>query len=251
MRSFLRTVLYLWSVFVGLCFAAGYFHPPLAAMAGNFLAGDDGRLVSGVIAGFLLSSPLLVLLRWIQSIRRNREISYQTDSGRISVSLIAIEEALTRVVEGEPEVKKAHVRVFEDRMRRGVVVEAVVTMWEVPNVTDRNRFLQRLLRRRFAELMPEQDAVDVNLHLHRLTERRPDQTPPVRAATSSDPGTSSASRASVTAPVKDDEPPAHEANPDTSPEDSLYLGPTYPVTDDDDESASSFVTPVPKTKGRR
>ena len=66
-----------------------------------------------------------------------------------------------------------------------------MTLWEVPNVTDRNRFCQRLLRRRFAELMPEQTAVQVNLTVHRLTMRRPETytttptaTPVLPAATS-------------------------------------------------------------------
>jgi hypothetical protein len=115
------------------------------------------------------------VVRWYQVWRRSREISYTTETGKISVNLIAVEEALTRAIEGEPDVKKATVRVFEDRVKRSIIIEAVVTLWEVANVTERNRFCQRLLRRRFAELMPEQTVVQVNLNVHRLNQRRNDE----------------------------------------------------------------------------
>jgi len=255
MRGLLRSILYLWSVAFGLLCAAAWMWPGFVELVATFLATREGRLVLAGFSAVFLTSPLLILLRWVHSIRRNREISYQTDNGKVSVSLIAIEEALTRAIEGEPEVRKANVRVFEDRVRRAVVIEAVVTMWEVPNVTDRNRFLQKMLRRRFAELMPEQTTVDVNLHLHRMTERTAESTKPaasrkLTAPTSNEPelGTGSGGQPSTDrlAQLKaDDEPAAHPANTLAElTEDDLYVGPTYPVGDDDDDDGSRALKPV-------
>ena len=260
MRQILRSILYLWSVAMGVWCAVTVYWPELIQYTFHFIGSREGRIASGVVAVILLSSPFLILMRWLQAMRRNREISYATDGGAISVSLIAIEEALTRAVEGEAEVKKAHVRVFEDRVRRTVVVEAVVTMWEVPNVTDRNRFLQKLLRRRFAELMPEQSAVEVNLHLHRMTERRPEQRPAARPAAVAEPELGTGSGSGPTPAVgarrpatEEVDPPAHVANPGQEPsEEDLFVGPAYPVpSDDDDDSQLLRPTPVPTTARRR
>lgn len=254
MRQFLRSLLYVWSVAVGLWCALTLYWPELIPLTSRFLSSSEGRVSLGVAAALLLSSPFMILLRWVQALRRNREISYTTDGGRISVSLIAIEEALTRAVEGEAEVKKAHVRVFEDRVRRAVVVEAVVTMWEVPNVTDRNRFLQKMLRRRFAELMPEQTHVDVNLHLHRMTERRPEQKPAAVAAPEPELGTGSGSSAAAPArraATEELDPPAHEANPMQEPsEEDLFVGPAYPVPSDDEDD-SQVLKPAARPGGGR
>lgn len=259
MRQILRSILYLWSVAMGVWCALTVYWPELIQHTFHFIESREGRIASGVVAVILLSSPFLILMRWLQAMRRNREISYATDGGAISVSLIAIEEALTRAVEGEAEVKKAHVRVFEDRVRRTVVVEAVVTMWEVPNVTDRNRFLQKLLRRRFAELMPEQSAVEVNLHLHRMTERRPEQRPAARPAAAAEPelGTGSGPSVAVGArrsSTEELDPPAHEANPESGPrEEDLFVGPAYPVPSDDDDDSQMLraAVPVPTTSRKR
>lgn len=255
MRQFLRSLLYLFSVALGLWCALTLYWPELIAFTAFFLSSPEGRISLGVAAALLLTSPFMILLRWVQALRRNREISYTTDGGKISVSLIAIEEALTRAVEGEAEVKKAHVRVFEDRVRRAVVVEAVVTMWEVPNVTDRNRFLQKMLRRRFAELMPEQTHVDVNLHLHRMTERRPEQKPAVAPEPEPELGTGSGGRESSPARravTEELDPPAHEANPMQEPsEEDLFVGPAYPVPSDDEDDSQVLRPTARGGKARR
>ncbi len=246
MRLVLRILLYLVTLALGGILLAFSQEPDLAERAADLVATPQGKWVCAGLAAFFLTNPLVTLLRWFQSIRRHREISYQTDGGKISVSLLAIEEALTRAIEGEVEVKKAHVRVFEDRVKRAVIIEAVVTLWEVPNVTDRNRFCQRLLRRRFAELMPEQNQVEVNLHLHRLTERRVE------------PKTLSIAKASAptkpTKPTKAEPEPEPEAlepgqgsgiNPvagalTREPDEAdLYVGPSYPVDHDDEDDEPS------------
>ena len=251
MRGILRILLYIFTIVLGLFLAAVDQRPEIVDQVAGLAKTMEGRWAVRAAAIILLSSPLIILMRWIQSIRRNREISYETDNGKISVSLIAIEEALSRAIEGEPEVKKAHVRVFENKVKRAILIDAIVTMWEVPNVTDRNRFCQRLLRRRFAELMPEQSQVDVNLHLHRLTERRVEPKPAPKAAVVNKPaeiaakmGTDSGTmavtedvRSSGINPLAD----ALHREPDES---ELYVGPTYPVEADDEDD-----DPVPR--GRR
>lgn len=249
MRGVLRILLYVITILLGLFLAAVYARPELVDMVASLAKTSEGRWACGLAAGILLVSPLVILLRWFQSIRRNREISYDTDNGKISVNLMAIEEALTRAIEGEPEVKKAHVRVFEDRAKRSIIIDAVVTMWEVPNVTDRNRFCQRLLRRRFAELMPEQSQVDVNLHLHRLTERRIEprpaksKSPPDSTATSSSASSTSGISPGPNVLPTPSESPVADALHREPDESELYMGPTYPVEDDEDDD-------LPKSRRR-
>jgi hypothetical protein len=232
MRAAMRMVLYLTAFAAGGLLVAMNALPEFGERAHLFLRSARGQLVSDGLAVVFLVCPLIILLRWWQVVRRAREISYTTESGKISVSLIAIEEALTRAIEGESEVKKATVRVFEDRVKRAIVIEAVVTLWEVANVTERNRFCQRLLRRRFAELMPEQTVVQVNLTIHRLNQRRvearPTAAPPVPAAAGAAPA---------------DEAPKRPSSSDLLPaepdDDDLYVGPAYPVMRDDEEEGGT------------
>ncbi|MCX8040550.1 MAG: alkaline shock response membrane anchor protein AmaP [Planctomycetota bacterium] len=232
MRAFLRWLAFLISLALGALLAVFSIWPETVEPVMRWLRDQpEGRWTGAAMAIVLLTSPLVWLLRWVQAQRRSREISYTTDNGRISVNLLAIEEALTRAIEGEPEIRKARVSVYEDRVKRSIVIDAVVTLWEVPNVTERNLFCQRLLRRRFAELMPERSDVQVNLSVHRLTVRPPGQAQPARPPASEPPP------AAPAAP-RVREP---ERLPAMTSDDELYVGPAIPLGDDEDDEQSGSV----------
>lgn len=132
---------------------------------------QGGRMALAGVGAFLLAVQALLVARWLTLRRYAREIGYQNEFGKVSVSLVAIEEALTRAIEGEAGVRRVSLSVYEDRVKRTVVIEPVLTLWEDINVTAVNHRCQEVLRARFAELMPERTQVQVNLTLHRLNQR--------------------------------------------------------------------------------
>lgn len=279
MRAILRILLYLMALTLGAGCMAYYWRPDLFQVVVAFEQEHprEAALVAAGLAMILLLSPLSILLRWVQARQRAKEISYTTDTGRVSVNLIAIQEALTRALEHEDCVRKAHVHLYEDRVKRQVVIDAAMTFWEVPNVTERNRQCQVLLRRRFAELMPEQKVV-VNLSVHRITPRR-DRSEPTRVDTDheraraetrvdaeavADPFAGTPLAGSVVTPTPPvgqylAPPPGAEAGhpqlPPAPTEDELYVGPSYPVEHDEDESGGENLigraVPVRKHPGLR
>lgn len=263
MRATLRMILYLLAFALGGCFLAYYIRPELFAHVVQYESGyaREARLLAAGLATILTLSPLSILLRWWQLHSRAREISYTTESGRVSVNLVAVEEALTRALENEDCVKKAHVRVYEERgVKRQVVIESAMTFWEVPNVTERNRQCQAILRRRFAELMPEQSSVQVNLNVHRITPRRHEthraqKAAPAAAAAEAAPAAPSApdsnpfagtpleaegaSYRTYPAPAQGYvEAPASQPSGDG---DDLYVGPSYPVETEDESGDHDFI----------
>lgn len=246
MRAFLRWFVFVIGIALGGLLTVFNLQPDTVGPVVHWMTTDVvGRLVISTMGAVLLCSPLLMLLRWVQSIRRSREISYTTDNGRISVNLIAIEEALTRAIEGEHEIKKARVSVYEDRVKRGIVIDAVLTLWEVANVTERNLFCQRLLRRRFAELMPERSDVQVNLAVHRLTVRPPPKGAVAAPGAMPLPPVEPTPLGVARLPTREPEHLPVAAEP--KDEDDLYVGPTYPVgKDDEDEQTGVFSRPKPR-----
>ncbi|MEK7415734.1 MAG: hypothetical protein AAB263_20705 [Planctomycetota bacterium] len=253
MRAFLRWFVFVVGVaFGGLLAMFNLWPDTVEPVMYWFRDHASGHVIGITLASILLVSPLLMILRWLQAMRRSREISYTTDNGRISVNLVAIEEALTRAVEGEPEIRKARVSVYEDRVKRGIVIDAVVTLWEVPNVTERNLFCQRMLRRRFAELMPERTDVSVNLTVHRLTVRPPNKGNVLVHAAGDAATQQPAEKAQDFSRAGATKPPNRQSEHfplDAEPKDEndLYVGPSYPVTrDDEDEATGVFSRPLPK-----
>jgi hypothetical protein len=260
MRAALNFFLYPLAFICGGLALAAYWLPFFGAYLVEYLNTTNGQMVGLLVAGLFVFCPFAAAVRWFQVYRRSREISYTTETGKITVNLIAVEEALTRAIEGEPDVKKATVRVFEDRVKRSIIIEAVVTLWEVANVTERNRFCQRLLRRRFAELMPEQTVVQVNLNVHRLNQRRNDdrtarQSPPVVETLATPLPAVAGTGLSSSYDSKDTYRPVPPIGVElATTEEDLYVGPTYPVVrDEDDEGGGgtqAYARPAPGKRNR-
>src|SRR5690606_3354113 len=103
MRAILRILLYLMALTLGAGCMAYYWRPGLFQVVVAFEQEypREAGLVAAGLAMILLLSPLSILLRWVQARQRAKEISYTTDTGRVSVNLIAIQEALTRALEHE------------------------------------------------------------------------------------------------------------------------------------------------------
>jgi len=293
MQAFLRFLLYLLSFTIGVLLIVLGGFPELRdeflRIYAERLLSTPGQVASVALGIVLVLIPIAIAFRGWAARRYAREISYATESGRVSVSLVAIEEALTRAVEQEDVVRKVHVRVTEDRVRRLVVVEAALTLWDDEDITTANKRCQEILSRRFRELMPER-AMQVHLNVHRLNHRRPgdehDSRRHVVAERSSDderetdaaellPGLATthgevdnAAGATLLANRKetrgregtrgDDEAASEPAEAGDGDADSdqgadseddedyqnLYVGPTYPVDDDEHDDYSGRPLPV-------
>lgn len=268
MQSALRWIVYLLLLAVAVCALVFSAMPELGlgtlAVISGALEHSLGRVAVASVGALVLIVQALLVLRWFGARRFAREIGYTNEFGRVAVSLVAIEEALTRAIEGEAGIRKVQVRVYEDRVKRTVIVEASLTMWESNNLTSTTNRCQEVLRRRFAELLPERNQVQVHLTLHRLNQRKkedlvqgealgavpastggnqPARTksgmPPALAAASG--GVDEEAGAAVLKKAKTDsiaspkpmafsEPPKEELDYE-----NLYGGPTYPVDDDDED----------------
>ena len=113
MRSVLGFMLHVTALLVGGLATAAWLEPVFADVLIAFLRTANGVIVATAVVTIFVLCPFGAILHWWRVFRRSREISYSTDAGRISVSLIAIEEALTRAIEGESDVKKAIVPLVE------------------------------------------------------------------------------------------------------------------------------------------
>ena len=176
MRILLHILVHLLVCILGLGLIAAAIVPTLLQHAAEWLVivgfEDGGRLIIAGVGLAIAALPIAQFLRWWSRHRVLRELSYQTADGEITVSLVAVEEALERSLSQVEDIKKTSIDVREDRVRRQIVIEAVLSLWEDADIAVVNREAQALLRRRFAELMPEMPNCMVKVTVSRLSARR-------------------------------------------------------------------------------
>jgi len=86
---------------------------------------------------------------------RSGYLVFETEGGRLRVSIAAIEEALVRAARTLPEVADIRIRMVAHHGAEkplGIVVRAI--LWEVPDLRAVELKLRRVLNDRFSEILP-------------------------------------------------------------------------------------------------
>ena len=120
-----------------------------------------------VLAGSLL---ILLCLRYVQAsfqrARRNKSITFESDEGKVSITLIAIEDMLKKMLEAKTEVSRIKPKVFLRRKGIEVVARGVLTT-EV-NLVEFTKEIQELVKEKVHTLLGEDKQVQVNLEIKKI-----------------------------------------------------------------------------------
>jgi len=120
-----------------------------------------------VLAGLLL---ILLCLRYVQASfqrsRRNKSITFESDEGKVSITLVAIEDMLKKMLEAKTEVSRIKPKVFLRRKGIEVVARGVLTT-EV-NLVEFTKEIQKLVKEKVHTLLGEDKQVQVNLEIKKI-----------------------------------------------------------------------------------
>ena len=133
-----------------------------------------GRSLLACMGVILLAIVPAQLLVWSLSRRFAKTVRYRVGSDQVTVSLQAVEEALSRTLEIDPAVRTATVRILANRWRRRIEVATALVLYEDSDVSVADQRCQQLLRSRFKEVMSGAKRVTFTLHIDQLRSRASD-----------------------------------------------------------------------------
>ncbi len=120
-----------------------------------------------LLVGLLL---ILLCLRYLQTsfrrVRRNKSITFESDQGKVSITLVAIEDMLKKMLEAKTEVSRIKPKVFLRKKGIEVVARGVLTT-EV-NLVEFTREIQEQVREKMHTLLGEDKQVQVNLEIRKI-----------------------------------------------------------------------------------
>ncbi len=169
--GFLTIVIYIILSFAGGLFLLGLSLGMLTiATIANYLnqIPADFRLKTvSFLAGTLL---ILICIRYIQTIFRrsrvNRSISFESDDGKVSVTLVAIEDMLKKMLEEKTEVSRIRPKVILRKKCIEVIARGVLTT-EV-NLVEFTKEIQEQIREKVHTLLGQDKQVQVNLEIRKI-----------------------------------------------------------------------------------
>ena len=126
-------------------------------------------------AGFLLFNYVFYRIFNVNS-RRGGVIAFDNPSGRVNVSLQAIEDMIKRVINKTPEVKEVKSKISASKKGLAIKITLILRAeGSIPEITSR---VQELVKKRVQEAIGLEEPIDVAIHVGKIlsdggVEKRP------------------------------------------------------------------------------
>lgn len=132
------------------------------------------RLVT-VLVGLLL---ILLCLRYLQAsfrrARKNKSITFESEEGKVSITLVAIEDMLKKMLEEKTEVSRIRPKVI--LRKKGIEVAACGVLTAEVNLVEFTKEIQEQIRKKVHNLLGEDKQVQVNLEIRKIALSKKDLT---------------------------------------------------------------------------
>jgi len=125
------------------------------------------KTIVGLI-GLLFILLSLIFARIISGARqKERTIAFDNPSGRVSISLIAMEDMVKRLILRESEVKEGRPNIIATK--KGLDIEARLVLKADVNIPEVTSRLQNLIKEKIQEMIGIEEAVTVKIHVVKIT----------------------------------------------------------------------------------
>ncbi len=159
----------------------------LSLATGLFLVGLSLEIITiDIITAYLTKIPADFPLRWITALvglllillclrymqasfrrlRRNKSIIFKSDEGKVSITLVAIEDMLKKMLEAKTEVSRIKPKVI--LRKKGIEVAARGVLTAEVNLVEFTKEIQEQVREKVHTLLGEDKQVQVNLEIRKI-----------------------------------------------------------------------------------
>ena len=124
------------------------------------------RLIFGIVALVILLKNFLFWRAIVGDYQRGKTIAFDNPSGRVSVSLSALEDLVRRVISKVPEVKD--VRSSVSASKKGLLIEAMLTLNTDVNIPEMTSRLQEMVKKRVQAMIGIEEEITVRVHVVKI-----------------------------------------------------------------------------------
>lgn len=120
------------------------------------------------LTGLLFILLSFIFARVISGARqKERTIAFDNPSGRVSISLVAMEDMVKRLILRESEVKEGRPNIIATK--KGLDIEARLVLKADVNIPEVTSRLQNLIKDKIQEMIGIEEAVTVKIHVVKIT----------------------------------------------------------------------------------
>jgi len=138
--------------------------------ANNFFyaikADETLSLIIGSVCLFLILSNYIFYRLFSVGTRKNKIIAFDNPSGRVSVSLLAMEDLIRRLVVNEPEVKDAKIKIVA--VRKGLQVQIKLIIKKETVIPETTSKIQELVLKKIQNTIGVEEKVNISVFVSKI-----------------------------------------------------------------------------------
>jgi uncharacterized alkaline shock family protein YloU len=127
------------------------------------------RWAIGLIGLLLILYSLVAVQIALGNLQREKTIAFDNPSGRVTISLSAIEDFIKRTSTNIPEVKELRASVTASK--KGVHVKNRVVVYSDANIPEATERIQSVLKHKIQEMLGIEEAINIKVHIAKIASR--------------------------------------------------------------------------------
>ena len=138
------------------------------ADSAHFIFNDEhSRMIAGIVAGILLLINFLFYQTFSVSIAREKVIAFDNPAGRVSVSLIALEDLIKRILGRLSEIKEARPNI--KATKKGLQIKLRLTLIsETNNIPELTARVQDIVKRKIQDIIGLDEPVLISIYIGKI-----------------------------------------------------------------------------------
>ena len=131
---------------------------------------SDFRMITGIFAGVLLLKNFMFYRFFSVNVRRDKIIAFDNPSGRVSVSLMAMEDLVKRLIIRQSQVKDVKTRITASK--KGLSLRIQLSIAFEVNIPELTAGLQEMIRRKIQDTIGIEDTVEISIYVGKILPER-------------------------------------------------------------------------------
>ena len=127
------------------------------------------RVAIGAIGLLLIIYSLLAVQIAFGNIQREKTIAFDNPSGRVTISLSAIEDFIKRAAMHIEEVKDLRANVIANK--KGIHITNRIVIYSDVNLPDTTEKIQSILKNKMQEMLGIEEPINIKVHIAKIVER--------------------------------------------------------------------------------
>jgi len=136
----------------------------------NYLFQTENIRLSMALTGFLLIVINISIAQLsIGKLKKHKTIAFENPNGQVSLSLLALEDEIKKVIHKMEEVKEAKVNITAGKT--GIELSIKTVFYSDINIPDTTERMQGAIRTRLQEMLGIEEKLSIKIHITKIVRR--------------------------------------------------------------------------------